>query len=226
MIVNVFKIKNRFLGFTLLELLIALAIFSVMAILGYGGLKTVLNARVQVEQHANKLADLQMAFTWIERDIQQYIDRDIRNSFGDKELALKGTATQIELTRAGWRNPAQQKRSHLQRVAYSFNDGKLWRSYWWSLDRAQETENNKVDLLNDVESVNFRFLDNKLQWHEQWPPGDFLKFEFQTESEMNNPPMIKAIEVTLTVSEWGRITRLFAVVERWNIEKPVENKTE
>jgi general secretion pathway protein J len=226
MIVSIFKMKKQFFGFTLLELLIALAIFSVMAILGYSGLKTVLDARAQIEQYANKLADLQMAFTWISRDIQHYVDREIRNQFGDKEPALKGTAMHLELTRAGWRNPAQQRRSHLQRVAYFFNDRKLWRSYWWTLDRAQEMESGKIDLLEGVESLNFRFLDSRLQWHEQWPPVDFLKSEFQTESKIKNPPMLKAIEVTLTVPEWGRLTRLFAVVETWNIEKSLENKAE
>jgi len=222
----IFKTSQQFSGFTLLELLIALAIFAVMAVLGYSGLKTVLDARTQVQQHADKLADLQMAFTWLGRDIRHYVDREMRNEFGDTEPALKGTESQLELTRAGWRNPAQQKRSHLQRVAYSLSDGKLWRFYWNVLDRAQETEAQKIDLLNDVESINFRFLDNDLKWHEQWPPVDFFKSEFRTESESENAPMLKAIEVTLTVLEWGKLTRLFAVVETWNIKKSLENKAE
>jgi len=217
---SIFKINAQFSGFTLLELLIALAIFAVMAVMAYSGLKTVLDARIQIQQHADQLADLQMTFTWLGRDIQQYIDREIRNEFGDKEPSLKGTASELELTRTGWRNPARQKRSHLQRVAYNLSDGKLWRFYWWTLDRAQDSEANKIDLLNGVESLNFRFLDNHLKWHEQWPPSDFLNTELSNE----NTSMLKAVEVTLIVLEWGTLTRLFDVAETWNLKD--ENKEE
>jgi len=214
----IFKINSKFSGFTLLELLIALAIFAVMAVMAYGGLKTVLDARIQIEQHTDKLENLQITFLWLGRDIEQYVDRGIRNEFGDKEPSLKGTSTRLELTRSGWRNPAQQKRATLQRVAYILEDGKLWRLYWWTLDRAQDAEANKIALLDDVEFLNFRFLDKHLKWHEQWPPAELLKSEFDLEST----PIIKAIEITLTVLEWGKLTRLFAVAEPWNLENESE----
>jgi len=184
-------------GFTLLELLVALAIFAVIAVIAYSGLDTILTARLQTDQHATQLARLQMAFTWLGRDIEQYIQRPIRDQYGNRQPALQGTISHLELTRAGWRNPAQQQRSSLQRVAYHLENQTLMRSYWSVLDRAQYARTLKMDLLNEVNEIQLRYLDENLRWHEQWTP--------------NEKASLKAIEVTLTVLEWGRITRLFRV---------------
>jgi len=75
-----------------------------------------------------------------------------------------------------------------------------------------------MDLLDDVESLNFRFLDNNFKWHEQWPPADVLKSEFSIDSALS----LKAVEVTLVVLEWGTFIRLFDVVETWNLKNDAE----
>ena len=46
-------------GFTLLELLVALAIFAIIAIMAYSGLSVILTTHLQTNQHANQLANLQ-----------------------------------------------------------------------------------------------------------------------------------------------------------------------
>lgn len=192
-------------GFTLLELLVALAIFAVIAVMAYSGLNTVLRARLQTDHYAAQLARLQMALTWLGRDIEQHIGRAIRDQYGDEQLALQGTVSQIQLTRAGWRNPAQQKRSSLQRVAYHLEEKTLMRSYWRVLDQAQDSRPIRMDLLNEVDEIKLRYLDERLRWHEQWPPLDLL------DMAPNQDTTLKAIEVTLNVVGWGHIIRLFGV---------------
>ena len=193
-------------AFTLLELLVALAIFAIIAIMAYAGLNTILTARQQTEQHAAQLAQLQITFLWLGRDIEQLVERAIRDQYGDRQAILQGKNSNLELTRAGWRNPARQKRSSLQRVAYFLEDKILYRSYWWVLDRAQDTSPIKMDLLNNVNAFKLRYLDKLLKWHEQWPPLNFIPSQAE-----NVPPIskLRAIEVTLTVEGWGDIIRLF-----------------
>ncbi len=190
--------KKTWQGFTLLELLVALVIFAVIGVMAYGGLNTILSARIQTDQHATQLARLQMAFTWLGRDIEQYIERTIRDQYGERQPALKGTTSQLELTRAGWRNPALQQRSSLQRIAYFIEDETLWRSYWRLLDRAQNARPIKMDLINNINEITLRYLDNNFKWHEHWPIT-------------SKTVTLKAIEVTLVV-EWGPITRLFKIL--------------
>jgi len=189
-------LKKNLQGFTLLELLVALSIFALVAVMAYGGLDTILKIQSQTGQESTRLARLQMAFTWLRRDIEQIIDRPIRDEYGDKQPSLQGRQIQIEFTRAGWRNPAQQLRSSLQRVTYHIDNNILIRSYWWTLDRVQDARPIKMDLLNDVEELQLRYLDEKLQWHDEWT---------------NKKSILKAIEVELTILGWGRITRIFAV---------------
>jgi len=197
------------LGFTLLELLVALAIFAVIAVMAYSGLDTVLTARQQTDQHATQLARLQMAFIWLGRDIEQHINRPIRDQYGDRQATLQGTISQMELTRAGWRNPAQQQRSSLQRVAYHLEEKTLWRSYWRVLDRAQDAVPIRMGLLKEVNEIQLRYLDEHLRWHEQWPPLNFSNGA--PNEQANSNQTLKAIEVTLTVEKWGRLTRLFRI---------------
>ncbi len=200
---------KTWLGFTLLELLVALAIFAVIAVMAYSGLDTILTARQQTDQHATQLAHLQMAFIWLGRDIEQHINRPIRNQYGDRQATLQGTISQMELTRAGWRNPAQQQRSSLQRVAYHLEEKTLWRSYWRVLDRAQDAKPIRMGLLNEVNEIQLRYLDEHLRWHEQWPPLNFSNRA--PNKQANSNQTLKAIEVTLTVAKWGRLTRLFRI---------------
>jgi general secretion pathway protein J len=204
-------LKHR--GFTLLELLVALAIFAVIATLAYNGLNTILMLRTQTDHYANQLAHLQMVFTWLERDIEQSVGRPIRDEYGDLQPALQGTKSSLELTHAGWRNPAQLPRSSLQRVVYVIQGKTLSRTYWQVLDRAQDSQPIQVELLNEVDNLQFRFLDNQFQWHNQWPPLDLFTLPPTSPPAEKIPPPVTliAIEVTLTVENWGRLIRLFQV---------------
>ncbi len=188
-------------GFTLLELLVAMAVFSVMSVMAFGGLRSVLDASQAAELRAERLGQLQMAFSVIGRDVEQAIGREIRDEYGDTQPPLRAGAladgSLLELSRAGWRNPAGAARSTLQRVAYRLEEETLYRDQWLVLDRAQDSASAEAQLLTGVTDVRLRFLDGELQWHNQWPPLN------RTEV------MPTAMEIVLELGEWGEITRLF-----------------
>lgn len=193
-------------GFTLLELLVALGIFALLAAMSYSGLNSVMLARQVTNQHAERLTQLQMAFLWLGRDVEQAVDRSIRDEYGDVQAAMLGVETgryQLELTRTGWRNPAGRARSDLQRVAYGLRDGELVRAYWNVLDRAQDSQPLESVLLDGVDKLELRFLDSTNKWQTSWPaaqPGG-----------QASPGAPRAVEVTLETTAEGRITRLFRV---------------
>lgn len=196
---------RRSAGFTLLELLIALAIFAIMSVIAYGGLRSVLEARDRAAASADRLAELQLAFTIIGRDLEQAVDRPIRDEFGDPESALEGTEESLELTRGGWRNPAGLQRSELQRVAYSLEGEELLRRTWQVLDRTQGSEPRSTALLSDVEELSLRYLDADREWRTFWPTGPAAVAGVEAALPIG-------IEISVTTERWGQVTRLFRVV--------------
>ena len=100
-------------GFTLLELLVALAVFSIMGAAAYSGLDSVLQTRAAVADQSERLGEVQMAFALLERDIEQIIARPIRDDFGQQQAALIGDNTGtvlLRFTRAGWDNPSPRSK--------------------------------------------------------------------------------------------------------------------
>ncbi|HEB58848.1 MAG TPA: type II secretion system protein GspJ [Gammaproteobacteria bacterium] len=195
-------------GFTLVELLVAMAIFALFATMAYGGLSTVMQTRARTDAVSAQLTALQMAVMFIERDTGQIVPRPVRGQYGSEVPALftfSGDEQVLEFTRTGYANPAGRQRSHLQRVAWAFADHKLYRLSWPVLDRAPDSEPVREVLLDGVESVSWRFLDRSNRWHNQWPP---LNVDPKFAGELP-----RAVEWTLTVDGWGRIVRLVEVVQ-------------
>ena len=195
----------RSCGFTLIELLVAMAIFAVVAVMAYSGLDVVMQARKQGDEHAVKLAALQTSFAILERDIEQAVNRSIRDSFGDAQPAMDGTDDSLEFTRTGRRNPGGFSRSHLHRIAYRIEDDQLMRASWQMLDRAQDSEAASGPLFEGIEQIEFKYLDDQQRWLSEWPARNL--------SQQNSaaPALPRAIELTIESEQWGEIRRVFRV---------------
>ena len=211
------RIDNR--GFTLLELLVAMAIFALLSVMAYAGLDSVLDSRRILEQNMERLSEIQKSVLFISRDLGQIVDRGIRDEYGDYQPALSASNLNagldtpvIEFTHSGYSNPLGVRRSHLQRVAYHLKDNVLYRDSWQVLDRAQDSRPYKAVLCSKVEAIGFRYLDDKGEWHTQWPP-----FNDQTAGQTNStagPSLLpRAVEFSLRLSDWGTITRLLPLPE-------------
>lgn len=193
-------------GFTLLELLVALAVFAILATAAYGGLRSVLFTRAAVEAQSQRLAAVQLAFHRLGQDLEQVTRRGIRDEYGEPQAALLGGTLAGEpllLTRAGWANPLGQPRASLQRVAYQLRDGQLWRLYWPVLDRGGLVEPREMRVLDQVREFRIRFLDQNESWRNDWPPP-----AGEGSSPQNPDPLPRAVEISLTLEDWGEITRL------------------
>ena len=196
-------------GFTLLELLVALAVFAIMATAAYSGLRNVLFTRAAVEEQNRRLAAVQLTVFRLEQDIQQAVLRGVRDEYGDPQPALRGgdlLDDALILTRAGWDNPLSQSRATLQRVAYRLREGRLWRLHWDVLDRGGLVAPRETLLIDQVQEFRARFLDQEGEWRNDWPPPADVVADDKPPNP-NSPP--RAVEITLTLEDWGAITRLF-----------------
>ena len=194
-------------GFTLLELLVASAIFVVIGAISYTGWFNIQQLKSSTEEQAERLDELQRAWYWIAEDFEQVTDRQVRDQFGSKKLAFETNEvgdSQLEFTRAGWINPAADLlpgRSSLQRVAYNVEDDKLYRYYWYHLDRFDEESKTRRLLISDVDSFSMRFLSDDDKWRDDWPDRN----------SSNAPGLPKAVEIVVELPGMGRIARRFLV---------------
>ncbi len=195
-------------GFTLLEVVVAVAIFAVMYTIAASGLSSALKSREVVEAQAERLAEVQKGITILARDIEQAVNRPIRDAYADEQPAMSGGSIGsqvLEFTRGGLRNPANYHRSHLQRVGYTLQEGELWRLTWARVDRGLEAEPKYARLLTEVEGVELRFLGRDNQWLDNWPPPPPSNPEDKQEA------LPRAVEINIQLKDWGTIRRLLRV---------------
>lgn len=204
--VNLLKKKS---GFTLLEIIIALFIFSIVSMILVSALHNVLNIQSGTEKKAARLAKLQIALLLMSHDIEQTIHRPIINAAGAQQ-GFVGSPDTILFTHAGLTNPfGQIQRATLQRTRYQFNNKKtLTRTTWPVLDQTHDTSSDTRELLDDVTDLHFEYLDSKGKFQTLWPPLD-----------QQQAILPRAVRVSLTLKNWGNITQLYIIMGQ-PLEKP------
>lgn len=200
--------RTRASGFTLIEVLVALAIFAVLSTLAYAVLGQTLDSVEFLNDRMDRLQAIQRTVRLLSDDLQQLSPRPIRDELGDGIGPALDTDVQsgfaIELTHGGWSNPIALPRGTLQRSAYRIEDDALLRYHWNVLDRTLANEPVSVTLVDGVESILFRFMQADGEWTEQWPPA-------------NRPGLLgsrqrpRAVEFVLTLRAEGEIRRLLEI---------------
>jgi len=215
------RLRTTQTGFTLVEMLVAIAIFAVLSMMAYGGLNTVLNTQQQLDAEMQRLREIQRTFMFLGGDLRQTAERHIRNPLSPpQDNALITTnihASQdfkIELTRAGYPNPLLLQRSHLQRVAYLVKDDNLYRYTWPVLDRAQDTLPNISRLCTKITDMRFQFYPvppPQVANNPNPPPPPDPSPEWPPFGTTPNPFLPAYVAVTLEFEDWGEVTRLYAI---------------
>ena len=196
-------------GFTLLELLVAIAIFAIVGVLALTGYTQLQQQSEYQARRLERVREVQRAVQTITQDLTQIEPRPIREPIGDQHVpaVVAGDAVEhkIEFTRAGWMNTAGLPRPTLQRVGYRLDQDGLWRDHWRVLDRTQAAEPVRVNLLRGVRAVTFRFMSPAREWVDRWPLLEGLA----PAEQLRARPV--AVEVTLELEDWGVIRRLVEV---------------
>jgi general secretion pathway protein J len=201
---------NQTQGFTLIEILLALFIFAIIALITTATLHSVIATNERLNQHYDRLQELQFTSMVMENDISQITNRSIITNTGNVAPALIGEYTKVEFTRAGLVNPFQdQQQSNMQRVAYYVNNQQLIRATWSHLDQLPADKPNEKILLTHVAQIEFGYLGNSNGFAQSWLLSDNMK-AFMT--------MPRAIQVKITLRDLGQFTLLIPLPNATNLQ--------
>lgn len=197
------KNKAQQKGFTLLEVLIAIAIFSVVSLASFTIFDTVLRGDENSAARSERQNELQRAFLLIERDFTQIAKRSMRVNGEAPSKAFLHTSDDsfladeqaLAFVRNGWTNPGLLlPRSDMQNVAYRLVDETLERLHLNFVDAVVGQEPKVRPLIKDVSSLAFEYYDGK-KWQKQWS-GEKLP---------------QAIAIEIETLDYGLIRRQFIV---------------
>lgn len=214
--VQLSMLRARSAGFTLLEVLIAVAIFVIVGTLALSGYNELSRQTQRLEESMVRTRAVQSTMQRMAQDFMTLEPRPVREPLGDgMQPALRADARTdqlAEFTHSGWSNPAGVPRPTLQRVAYQLQNNKLSRNYWVMLDRTLTSEPVITVMLDRVRSVKLRFMDNNRNWQEQWPAANgslVVGAANGSVDALSVRPI--AVEITLDLEDWGVLTRLVEV---------------
>ncbi|WP_283149659.1 type II secretion system minor pseudopilin GspJ [Silvimonas soli] len=186
-------------GFTLLEILIAMAIFAVMSLIAFRGLSTMVDTKIRLDAETTRWRELSLVLGRFDDDVTQAANRSWRDSSGLTQPALEGNAQpnnpdwpQLQLVRMN----RDREPFH---VAYRLKEGRLEMLQWDSLDLAPRSQPQVHVMLDRVQRFEVSFMDSSLQWQATWPVVG------------GTDVLPRAIKVVMQQEGQGSIQRIYAL---------------
>jgi general secretion pathway protein J len=192
-------------GFTLIEILIALTVFAIIATITSSVLYNTFTTRTRVNEQAERLNELQLAISIIQQDTLQTVERAIRGNEMRLFPVFVGQDHYLELTRDGLVNPnSVEKRSSLKRIALVCQEGKLLRRTWRTLDPIDRNIYEDKVLISNLSNCYFNYLNHTLQTLSEWREQAVMQ-------NQKKEPLPKAIQLNITLKDWGDLNMLFII---------------
>ncbi len=207
------RLAKRQRAFTLVELLIALTIFAIMAVMSYRTLDSVFQTRQHLSTETARLRDVALLFARLDDDFTTLLDRRPRNADNLLDDALRLTAllpgaddATLVFTRSGFAGSSGMAATP-QRVGYRLKEGVLELVLWPSLDSAPRTAPQAYPALGQVRDAKWRAMDGTGIWQNVWrstPVGGA--------TAAGAPSAYPAaLELSITLASGEQFTRVFAL---------------
>lgn len=157
-------------GFTLIEVLVALAIFAVLALAGWKVFDSLIKVRERNQVYTQRLSALQSTYTLMLRDFSQASARPARQS-RLAEPAFIVNDQEITFTRMGAFDPTLRSTSSLERISYRYDAAqqRLTRTSYRQPDQARSQTAPLSVVLTDISNFTVQALEPAPT--DRWPPA-------------------------------------------------------
>ena len=182
-------------GFTLVELLVAIAIFAVLSALGWKVFDYLIKIKERNTQHEQRLGQLQEAYQQVLRDTVQIVPITA-NVTGQVQPAVMLQNGQLTFSKTGVTDPLMQGIPPEERVEYIYkaDEKKLYRYKYKNLNQAGNDQPETSVLLDSVDQFQIMLLNpNEMA---QWPEVAL------SENDVTQTKILpRGLKINLTVNE-------------------------
>lgn len=208
-------------GFTLIEVLVALAIFAVLSLAGWKVFDGVIKVRERNQVYTDQLSSLQSAYTVMLRDMSQVIARPARQG-SQVQPALTIDANKISFTRMAGFDPTGRQQGNLERLNYDYNAGtqQLIRTSYYQPDQSSSQNPPKTIVLEKISNFSIHALDPAPV--DQWPASIGIVQPDTPDQPAGNSQLPSGIEVQFTLNNRPIVWR-FSLIKK--LPDPVAETT-
>jgi general secretion pathway protein J len=202
-------IKDNDKGFTLIEVIIALAIFSLISIAAYKAIDGLIKVKERIDNEDLKWQQVMQFLDRFELDVKQHANRPIRNANDIMEpawVAQPGYTNQYGAQLIFSRFGNAELSGYLmdtRRIGYRLNQGAIELVQWPSLDLTKGENPEVFEVLQNVNNMNIKYLTNDGRWILIWPEV--------VGTNSGDTIFPKAVSLDITMHSGEKIQRLFSL---------------
>jgi general secretion pathway protein J len=188
-------------GFTLVEILVALVILAVVALLAYRATAAMTEGEARLVNESERWRTLDQFFSRLEGDMRQAIPRGSRHGTAADpawwtQPDSDGNSTLL-LTRAGAEFAIEPGIAG-QRIAYRLRDGRIEIVYWPQLDNVDDAQASAYPLIAGIAQFRVEQVGAGTAWLPRWPV-------------LGDTGVPRAVHVAIALRDGAIVERIFVL---------------
>jgi general secretion pathway protein J len=211
---------KKFSAFTLIEVIIALAIFALISMITAQALRQILHTEDAIAKKTKILHELELTQAYLNHDTRNFIISAVTGNEMQIFASFIGKPYYMEFTRTGVDNPGNKNQnSKLRRIAYLCKNHNLVRRAWPILNVDLRKNFRDLILLSDLKTCRFKYLTSKKELLTAWHRSNITNHKNNKNSNADDTPI--ALQIILSLPQFGDIEPIFMFPQGYSYETKI-----